>query len=516
MKRTAHFRRLLVVAFLAAAVAPLSASADDEAAALLAKHKAYVGWELGDGSIKTLVLDGTTSLRGKSGAASDTSSFHEARSGLIYRFDGRNAVRGFNGSKFWISSSNGFTVPDLSNARGGILARVLVFAEATTKLQATVRKRDTVDGAAVVVIRETPPSGAPIDLYVDAVSGAYKRMVYDPEGSQSTTVDIDAYADALPGKKIVSAWHLQDSPYNSRLDKIQANQTIRNADLLPPPATATWVFGAHGTIPLEVKPEHILLRAFVNGAEGTFLFDTGASDIVFTDEFADRAKIRRVEATTFYGLTGSKRGSVAKADLITFADGSKLSNVEVLTGIVLQDGVDGVLGFDFLAGTIADFDLDNSRLTLYDPATSAPNESQGVVVVPDLRDRRPWIPVKLDGTVPSNALLDSGAPTSVFLSHTLVARVKVIIRDQSFHDEAPTELAAIQRWTGVGGGYEATHCGQIGSVNLGPINYSNTGVCFTNGLPPGDSLIGIHFIEKFNITFDYADAKIILQPRKNI
>jgi predicted aspartyl protease len=521
MRGTALFTRLLVVGLLGAAATPQPACADDEAAALLAKHQAYVGWELGDGSIKTLVLDGGISSSGRAGATSNTSLVHEVRSGIIFRLDitnvstGRSAVRGFTGSKFWVSNLNGFTVTNLSDARGSILARDILFAEGTTKLPATARKHETIDGTAVVVIRETPPSGAPFDLYVDPASGAYKRMVYDPEGARPTTVDVDAYADALPGKKVVSGWHFHDSSYYYRFDKIRANESIHDAGLQPPPTTAKWTFGS-GSIPLEVSPTRIYVRAVVNGIEGRFLFDTGASNIAFTDEFADRARAQRVEATTFYGINGGKRGSIAKVDTIAFADGSKLTNAKVLTGVVMGSRVDGVLGFDFLAATIADFDFDNSRLTLYNPATSAPNESQGVVVVPDLSDGTPWIPVKLDGTIPSNALLDSGAPMSVFLSRTLFARVRVIIHDQSFADEAPTELAAIQYWSGASGGIQATHCGQIGSVNIGPINYSNTAVCFTDSLPPGDSLIGIHFIEKFNLTFDYPDGKIIMQPRKDI
>ena len=513
--------RLLFTVSLAFASLGLPARADDDATALLAKHKAYVGWELGDGSIKTLDKKGAIARRGKDGARVDTYSTHEADVGILYRLDetsvktGSGFSQGFNGNKFWYASSNGFVVPNVGESRGDILAQRVVFAEATTKLQGTVVRHDTIDGTPVTVVRELLPSKVPLDLFVDPQTGAYKKYVYDPEGASPTKVDIDAYADALGGKKVVSTWHYEDSPNTHYYDTIAANQTFPDSALSPPPPTAKWIFATGKTIPLEVTPQAIYVLATFNGVQGRFVLDTGAGAIALTDAFADRANVQRVQAMEFSGLTGSKRGSYAKVKTISFADGSELDNVRVTTGISMPDRIDGLLGFDFLAGAIADFDLDKGQLTLYDPTASAPNEGQGVVVAPDLATNQPVIPVKLEGKVPSQALLDSGAETSVLLSHTLVSKLKVIIKDQRFGDETP-ELATTQYAVGVSGNIEALKCGQIESVNIGPINYSNTGVCFTNGLEPGGSLLGIHFIEKFNLTFDYPDGKIIMQPRKDI
>jgi hypothetical protein len=385
------WRLTAVVLACVALFAPPALGADDEAAALLAKHKAFVGWELGDGSIKTLTIDGAIAARAKDGSRKDAWKTHELAVGIPYRMaeqslrTGSTSVEGFSGSKFWYSGANGFTVPNMSDSRGAILARLLVFAEATSKLPATVHKHDTLAGAAVAVLREAPPSGKPIDLYVDPATGAYKRFVYDPDGTSPTTVDIDAYAEALPGKKVVSTWRYHDSTSTHYYDKIVANAAISSAQLEPPAPSAKWTFGKSTPIKIESAGERAIVEATVNGVAGRFLLDTGSYSIDFSDKFADRAGIKRLEAITAYGIGGSKRGSTAKVDTIAFSDGSILHDVNVSTGVDFgSERIDGLFGFDFLAGAIVDLDFDNAQLSLYDPATTAPNDSHGVVVIADL------------------------------------------------------------------------------------------------------------------------------------
>jgi hypothetical protein len=92
---------------------PAIASADDTAS-LLAKHKAFVGWQFGDGSINTLRLERTyTDADGKV-----TQHATEARAGLAYRRDFHStkdyegdSSTGFTGKLFWTTSANGFTAP---------------------------------------------------------------------------------------------------------------------------------------------------------------------------------------------------------------------------------------------------------------------------------------------------------------------------------------------------------------------------------------------------------------------
>ena len=97
-------------------IAPARADAPRRAA-LLAKHKAYVGWELGDGSIETLSLAGSLVRIDKGNVRTDVTTYRELRSGLYYRVtatsvkSGSQSQSGFVGQRFWYSDDNGFYGP---------------------------------------------------------------------------------------------------------------------------------------------------------------------------------------------------------------------------------------------------------------------------------------------------------------------------------------------------------------------------------------------------------------------
>src|SRR5262249_31302652 len=119
------------------------------------------------------------------------------------------------------------------------------------------------------------------------------------------------------------------------------------------------------------------------------------------------------------------------------------------------------------------------------------------------------IPVRLDGKVDAHAILDSGmGGPNLFLAHDLEGKVTML------EAQDPNSVANELRMYGVSGAYEIDHCGTIGKLEIGPINYSGTGACFSGSVTPGDLMIGYRFLQNFNLTFDYPDAKIVMQPRK--
>jgi hypothetical protein len=254
-----------------------------------------------------------------------------------------------------------------------------------------------------------------------------------------------------------------------------------------------------------VTDDRIFVDATVNGIPGHFILDTGASSIAFSDQYTDRIHMKREEPAVFGGIGGNKRGSFGTVETIEFPDGSKLTNVRASSGINLGSQADGVIGFDFLAGAIVDLDFDASRMTLYDPRIAAPNEAAGLVAIADLSDDVPIIPVKLNGTTTSHALLDSGASGDVLLSHSFIGRLRMLIDD--------TRLSSLEFIGGIGG-YEADRCGFLSNIVLGAITYQNPRACYSFSLDRDESLVGIHFMKYFNITFDYPDAKVVFSPRK--
>ena len=288
--------------------APLCAPAAPDAAvaALLAKHRAFVGWQFGDGSFRTLRL-----LRERVDAdGAVTQSATEYRVGIVYRnhyvllkHADTTEDSGFTGSVFWSTNQNGFTTPlygDLAKFR---LSYALLFNEATTALQGVMGGTVSVEGKQLQSVRLEVPQADPIEVDVDPGSGAYVRAVIDPGGDAETTVHIVSYADVSPGKKMLGSFRMGDDRGSYRYTKIEPNVAVTDDELHPPPAKATWTFANAKPFPVTVTPQRVLVDAKVNGVKGRFILDTGASAIFLNRSFADRAKVAKLNARGAVGRT---------------------------------------------------------------------------------------------------------------------------------------------------------------------------------------------------------------------
>ncbi len=514
-KRSAVLSLTLPFLGLGAIAPPTSAA--DEAAALLAKHKAFVGWEFGDGTFTTMRVEGTTTKLGKDKKLKKIATYVDLRRGIVHRQisndleSGGQSFYGFTGSRFWYSDANGFTVPIVSERSKVALARAVIFNEATTTYAATARGSDTVNGKRVVVLREKMPSGTLIDLYVDPDTGAYLRAVIAPDDNiLSKKIDIEGYEAALPGKRLISSWHYSDSQ-NRYNEKIEPNAPISDDDLRPPPQRASWTFAVPQSFPIEFTDKRIFVLARVNGHEGRFIFDSGASkSIYFTPEFTKRAGLKALPGVLIVGsLEGENRAHYVAVDSIKFADGSELKDV-IATGdtdisFASHERFDGLIGYAFLAAAIVDIDLDASRMTIYDPKVSAPDESQGMVFVADLTEGIPTVPIKVNGSTTLQAYLDTGNPLWTLLPATLIGKLRVLI------DKDNPAFAAF-----TGGRTDYIRCGALTSMQFGPISYDAPPFCFSDAIESGTALVSLDFLKNFNMVFDYPDSKIIMVPRKNI
>ena len=493
---------------------PSPIRADDEATALLAKHKAYVGWEFGDGTFRTMRIEGTTNRLEKNGTLKPAEKYVELRRGIVARTttvdqeSGGQSASGFTGKVFWFSDPSGQTVPVISEDLKAKLSEQLVFNEATTLYPAVVLKHDTVAGKQVVVLRESLPDDAKLDLYVDPGSGAYVRAIADPTGEHRSQIEIDGYGDASSGKKTITAWHYASSHFRN-VEVVTANPGLTDDDFRPPPKLATWTFATPKPFPIEVTPDRIYVLAKFNGTQGRFILDTGASDSIYlTAEFAKRARLKAHNGfLTVYSLYGPHHATYVDVDDLAFGDGSHLKNV-IATQVtsmpgMSEEGTDGLLGFSFLAGAIVDVDLDASRMTLYDPNTSSPDESRGAVFQVDLSSGIPSVPIKVNGSVSLSALLDTGNPLYVLIPNELVGKLRVIL------DNDNPAMIVLTR------GHGGVNCGKLDTIQLGAVSYNSPPFCYGPDVEPNTALAGLDLLKHFNLVFDYPDAKIIADPRKN-
>ena len=512
-----RFRALFtpaVLALLASGVAPLAAGAADDAAALLAKHKAYAGWQAGDGAIASLRESGTVTLDGRAIAVIRAVSRGPVFRESYVRAAGGTFDDGFTGRVLWSSNQNGFTVQTIGEAARFRYTLSALFGQGLTSLPGSIARTEMLDGTLVTWVRVAPEVGVAAELAIDPATGNLKRAVLDPNGKYETRLDVLGYTDVGGGKRVLSSWRYTGTKSVHAYTTIEANKPVTDDELHPPKQTATWTFDpAVGTVPVELTKDRIYVYATVNGVRGKFVLDTGAGTIAFTDSFARRAGAKRIGADTVTGIGGSATANLYKADTIAFG-ANVLHDVIIYTGLdergSSESDVVGLIGFDLLAGAIVELDLDGKILRIMDPAKVQPDASKGMVVRVDLADGTPRVAMTVGGRVPVLATLDSGNPMHVLFSQSLVSRDRV-----SFFTDPTSLLSLVQVQIYGVNGNETVRCGQLQSLELGPVVYRPVPACASPSMSHNDVLVGLDFIRAFNVVFDYPDGYLLMMPRKN-
>jgi hypothetical protein len=515
-----------------------SALETQTAATLLAKHRTFVGWTPGDGTLTSWKATYERFARPKDGetpspASEPSEIFVQTRRGVVFRDtatrgdDGAiQTDSGFTGRLFWSTNVDGFPVTEYDDSARSDMAYNAIMDETISSLPATSRGTAQIDGATYDVARVTVPNGFPVDLYVGS-DGAYRRAIINPDdrwGRQ--TYEIEAYVDALPGKKIIGTFGSRST--HLVLKHVDANPTIADADLVPPKPRAHWDFKSSDPIPVQVVSHPqvfgdsagraVLFRASIDGHEGTFLLDSGdGAGITLFNPYAADIGLKPIGSGGYVGVNGNSVG----------ADYAKVSEVKI-GGNVLHDaivershgssfsGVDGIMGFDILAQALVDVDVAGGSMTILDPMKFGPTVEKGAVAFPvDLSDFTPAIHIMIGSNVDAKVTFDTGNDFSVALSDELRSSGKITSLSSQI------QLANGQRFDEVvyvggvdGTATEPAPCIRITHISVGPIPYENSPVCFGSPKAFGANggLIGFDFLRHFNWTFDYPEGKLILTP----
>jgi len=509
---TALFALLFSVASMPPAVRA------DDAASLLAKHRAFVGWQYGDGAVQSLVLEQT--YTDESGRV--TQHVTEQRIGLAYRRDYQSTKdyesdysTGFTGNIFWTTSANGFTVPLIGDRAKYYLAYDVLFNEGTSELPATLKGTATVDGKTVDILHITMNGALPYDVYEDPDTGAFVQAVLDPGGEYDFTIKIASYADIGLGKKHIGVWSYGNSKGQYAYTKITLNPAVSATDLHPPAPSATWTFANSQPFPIRVTAQRIYLDAKVNGVPGRFILDTGASGIFLFDAFADKAKVKDEQISRAHGIGGSTKAYIRKADSVEIG-GNTLKNVIVTSfddkhrfqDALNNEQPDGLIGFDVFGGAIVDLSLSTGTMRITDPAAgpaAAPSGAYPVTV--DLSTLQPRVPVKLDDKLAVLALLDTGGSSLVLISDQVEHHGINLLanRDSGF-------LGGNSAVGGIGDSYDVTVCGPMARVSLGPIVYTGTEACESSAWDLHSALLGFDFLKHFDYVFDYPHGVLYMKP----
>lgn len=486
MKRTAFALLALVLTLV-----PCHAVAEDYGSALQKLHVAKVGYALGDGRLSSVSY--TETQIGKDGKTISTTSVH--RLGVLYRSDlhdkksGNDASVGFTGNLFWYSDINGFTVPMLGDSAQIELTYDLIDSDAVATLPWTFERMENVNGTTLAVIRVTHEHALAIDLYVDPTTGLYKRVVIDPKGDYERTLDYQEYTSASSGVALIHKWKFADSDVSHVISEITVNPAIDAQTLHPPAQTAHWEFRNGAPFPIELRKDRVVVHAKVNGVEGTFLLDTGASNIVLSGAFARRAGLRASGHSEIGGPEVDEKVDTGIADSIEVG-GNVLHNAHVYFGTQELDytAPDGELGFDLLAGAIVSLDMGAHTMQIAESSDEVAAGLPGIHVQADLSGGSPVVPMKVGSSITLNALLDTGAPREMLISWGAPAHYGLHF---------------------VGG-----VCGNLDDLKLGPIVFKTPGACLGE-MSWRDAIVGIRFFRGFQtVTFDYQHSQLVFVPEK--
>ena len=521
-------------------IAPLAATAvSEDPAAVLAKHKTYVGWAYGDGTLKSARLtvvaerppdaptpkpDATPDPLG-----SANGKRIELRRELLYRsgasrYGFEAGAQGFTGALFWQSNVNGQTVTVRGKLARELLTEDLIDSEALGEAPAAARSETRFDGKNAAVVRIDPKNGVPADLYFDAETGAMLGATIQPDVPlERETLHVVAYSEFAPGKRYVSAWRYGDSKIVDRVTKFEPNVPISDADLHPPAPQATWSFGEPRTVPINIvahtspysnrQARAVHVAVTVNGHPGTFLLDSGAGGLLVFDPLGKVAGLKDLGRTGYSGVNGrGVSATYARVDELTIG-GNTLHNV-IVTHSAHGGGIDGIIGFDALAGAVFDVDLVTHRLTIHDPNGFDVEPKQGAwAFVPDLSTNHIGVPVKVGNNVLSSVWLDTGDDFFVMFPHEL--EKKTVALPNEIQLPGGLTFNQVEYYGGVdGSAVEPANCVRLNEIQVGPYRYQKAPACFAvnDAFGSDGGLVGFDFLHHFNWTFDYPHNRVVLTP----
>ncbi len=538
------FTSLAVAALLANAASPLpSAAAQDDAAAVMARHAAYVGAP--QGLVLRYRFERDASATPRPSPSPDEADIPKSgppetvtyRRGALFRQlgsgNGNSTESGFTGRAFWEADDNGYTVLLLEDQGRRALTENALDSDQLAGATLESRGTRTVNGILCDIVRVTPPAGVTAEVAVDRATGGFVKIVYEPDDRYVHDDEtIVGYKEIAPGVRVPGAYKAAHGEYKLVDGTVRA---VTNDELRGPVPTAKWTFASTDATPIDVvtrTPEFgfmppgkaVHVHATINGTPGTFLLDSGdGADILLYSAFTDKLakKLTTIGRTGFSGING--RGVAARLERVDTLQVGKntLSNVSVS---VAKGGfgadIDGILGFDFLAGAIVDVNLAEKTIRILDPSVYEPTVVKGAYAFPiNLASRQPGISLRV-GDAETKAVFDSGDSFLVSLSDDLLRSRRVVAltdttRIADPYSGAPMEFQYNLFFVGVDGPTSVpAKCSRINQLEVGPYRYERVETCFAPAEVFGKDggLIGMDFLQHFNWTFDYVDSKLVLTP----
>ena len=508
LNRLASLARLAAAsACIAVLVAATQARPAGEAADpndIFAKHAAAIGYSLADGRMKPYIVEMTTTTE-KKGGDTRTSTTVRKQAGAYFAsataFKGRNSSDGFDGRGFWWADENGNVINAIGLARKYDVTWAVINAEAFgPALPSELRTPTATD----YVVRVTPDSGVPADVYFNKTTYYIDRVVVDPNLEKEE----ETYADYERHGQVAFAGTRTSGESTTKVTRFAWDAQLMAADFDRPSQRSYASFPDSGSsvVPFDDKRSEISFEATVNGVKGTFILDTGTDGIYFSPSFAQRAQLPRLNTSAVSGIGGTVSTSVTQVDRFRVGD-VELQHFYATISSHEFEGWDGFAGFDFLAQVVCDINYDSHKLTITNPAVYK-DDGKRVAIVIALDDHTPQIYATVNEKVKTYMDLDTGDSSSITFTRVFV-------------DSNPGIVArgAEARFVGAGG-LEEGYIGTIDQFQVGPYQFFGIEADVIAGFKGfaaerlTQGLIGYQVLRRFNLTFDYRGGKLYLDLSK--
>lgn len=274
-------------------------------------------------------------------------------------------------------------------------------------------------------------------------------------------------------------------------------------------------------IPFDPTGRQIWLPARVNGHDEVWLMlDSGSEGSVLDSKAAVTLGLKSVGRQRSLGAGGEQEGSTVRGvdvELPGFELLDQTMDTLSLEALSAQAGrrMDGILGHQIFTRCVVQIDYTHHRLSLHEPA-GFDYGGRGAVIPIELIDSHPYVTasVVLPGgrSITGRFVIDTGASSSLILSPEVFEREGA---------RAAMGRTLPVQGHGVGGAAELS-LGRVERLDLGgislvrPIAVLKPAGAGRVSAPGTLGNIGAGVLSRFNVIFDYANRRMILEPGPGI
>lgn len=278
-------------------------------------------------------------------------------------------------------------------------------------------------------------------------------------------------------------------------------------------------------IPFKFISNLIFIPITINGAELTFLVDTGVAETLLFSLENKEVKLENVEKIKFSGLGGSLSIDGFKSERNTARIGDAVINTSMSLYIILDEEfnisshvgipVNGVIGYHFFKNHPISIDYQAKKITIYENADLLKKKIRKYDEFPiTIEKDKPYVYADVEMTNEKNSsklLIDLGNSDAIWLFPTLI---KNFVYNRPNIDDF------------LGRGFNGDIYGKrsrIRNFYLGDFRFEKPltampdefSIQHVNLVDNRKGSVGSEIMRRFSIVFDYANKKLFLKKNRN-